>query len=74
MSEDKKVEVDSDTLLKALDQIGQTVDIMGKIVGRLRNHINEQREIEAKERKSTLLQFDDSELPTPYRNQSGIIH
>ena len=74
MSDDKKVEVDSDTLLKALDQIGQTIDIMGKVVGRIRNHINEQSEIEAKERKSTLPQFDDSKLPASYRNQSDTIH
>lgn len=42
MSEDKKAQVDSETILMTLDQIGQTIDIMTSVVGRLRGYITEQ--------------------------------
>ena len=39
MKEDKKARVDSETILMTLDQIGQTIDIMTNVVGRLRGYI-----------------------------------
>lgn len=42
MSDEKKAEVDSETILMTLDQIGQTIDIMTNVVGRLRGYITEQ--------------------------------
>ena len=42
MSNDKKPDVDSETILIALDQISQTIDIMYSTVGRLRGYIDEQ--------------------------------
>ena len=42
MSDNKKAEVDSETILMTLDQIGQTIDIMTNVVGRLRGYITEQ--------------------------------
>ncbi len=42
MSDDKKAQVDSETILMTLDQIGQTIDIMTNVVGRLRGYITEQ--------------------------------
>ncbi|ARN74554.1 hypothetical protein [Oceanicoccus sagamiensis] len=42
MSDDKKADVDSETILMTLDQIGQTIDIMTNVVGRLRGYITEQ--------------------------------
>ena len=44
MSDSKKAEVDSETILMTLDQIGQTIDIMTNVVGRLRGYITEQIE------------------------------
>ena len=42
MSDEKKAEVDSQTILMTLDQLGQTIDIMTNVVGRLRGYITEQ--------------------------------
>lgn len=42
MSDNKKSDVDSETILMTLDQIGQTIDIMTNVVGRLRGYITEQ--------------------------------
>ena len=42
MSDDKNAEVDSETILMTLDQIGQTIDVMTSVVGRLRGYITEQ--------------------------------
>jgi len=42
MSEEKKGQVDAETILITLDQIGQTIDIMTDVVGRLRGYITEQ--------------------------------
>jgi hypothetical protein len=41
MSDDKKGQVDAETILMTLDQIGQTIDIMTDVVGRLRGYITE---------------------------------
>lgn len=41
MSDDKNTELDSEALLMTLDQIGQTLDIMTSMVGRLRGHIEQ---------------------------------
>ena len=42
MSDNKKASVDTETILMTLDQIGQTIDIMTSVVGRLRGYITEQ--------------------------------
>ena len=42
MSDNKKAEVDSETILMTLDQIGQTIDVMTSVVGRLRSYMTEQ--------------------------------
>ncbi len=42
MSEEKKAAVDTETILITLDQIGQTIDIMTNVAGRLRGYITEQ--------------------------------
>lgn len=42
MSDNKKAPVDTETILLTLDQIGQTIDIMTTVVGRLRGYISEQ--------------------------------
>ena len=68
-SDDKKGQVDSETILMTLDQIGQTIDIMTNVVGRLRGYITEQTEQPAKP-----AQHKDSEIPAPYAEQSQTIH
>jgi hypothetical protein len=42
MSDNKKSEVDSEAVLITLDQVNQTLDVMTKVVGRLRGYITEQ--------------------------------
>lgn len=46
MSESDKRPTDNETILMALDQIGQTIDVMTSVVGRLRSYV-QQREAAA---------------------------
>ena len=41
MDNDKKTPEDSETILMALDQISQTIDVMTSVVGRLRTYLQE---------------------------------
>lgn len=59
MSDNKKSDVDSETILMTLDQIGQTIDIMTNVVGRLRGYITEQID---NERPNDPEQRDDKSL------------
>ena len=43
MSDSDKRPTDTETILMALDQIGQTIDVMTSVVGRLRSYV-QQRE------------------------------
>ena len=42
MDNDKKSSKDTETILMALDQISQTIDVMTSVVGRLRTYLQEQ--------------------------------
>ena len=42
MENDKKTSKDTETILMALDQISQTIDVMTSVVGRLRTYLQEQ--------------------------------
>ncbi len=42
MTEKDKNPKDTETILMALDQISQTIDVMTSVVGRLRTHLQEQ--------------------------------
>jgi hypothetical protein len=42
MNNDKKSSKDTETILMALDQISQTIDVMTSVVGRLRTYLQEQ--------------------------------
>ena len=46
MSNNKKAAVDTETILMTLDQLGQTIDIMTTVVGRLRHYVCEQQKNE----------------------------
>ena len=41
MSDNKKPQADTETILMALDQVSQTIDVMTSVVGRLRNYLQE---------------------------------
>jgi hypothetical protein len=41
MSNVDKSSTDTETILMALDQIGQTIDVMTSVVGRLRNYLQQ---------------------------------
>lgn len=42
MSNNDKDAADTETILMALDQISQTIDVMTSVVGRLRTHMQQQ--------------------------------
>ena len=42
MSDSDKSPTDTETILMALDQIGQTIDVMTSVVGRLRTYVQQQ--------------------------------
>jgi hypothetical protein len=65
MSDDKKPQADSDTILLTLDQIGQTIDIMTSVVGRLRGYITEQMDETPQQQ---------TETPTTHSYNSHTIH
>lgn len=42
MKDSDNCPTDNETILMALDQIGQTIDVMNSVVGRLKAHLQEQ--------------------------------
>ena len=42
MSDREKNPTETETVLMALDQLGQTIDVMTSVVGRLRNYLQQQ--------------------------------
>lgn len=66
MSKDKKAELDSENILMTLDQIGQTIDIMTSVVGRLRGYINQHLETDQTNsaESKTLNEFPDNHSQT----------
>ncbi len=42
MTDREKTAKDSETVMMALDQISQTIDVMTSVVGRLRHHVQQQ--------------------------------
>ncbi len=49
MSDNKQATTDTETILMALDQISQTIDVMTSVVGRLRTYLQEQESIRKSE-------------------------
>ena len=49
MSNNKRATTDTETILMALDQISQTIDVMTSVVGRLRTYLQEQESIRKSE-------------------------
>jgi hypothetical protein len=57
MSDSDKSPTDRETILMALDQLGQTIDVMTSVVGRLRTYV-QQQEASATTKQSQDLQTD----------------
>ena len=51
MSNSGKNHTDTETILMALDQISQTIDVMTSVVGRLRNYMHQQEAAAADQKK-----------------------
>jgi hypothetical protein len=58
MSNSGKNHTDTETILMALDQISQTIDVMTSVVGRLRTYLKQQESAAAIEKSREL----DAEL------------
>jgi hypothetical protein len=52
MSENKKPQNETETILMALDQISQTIDVMTSVVGRLKTYLREHEREPTRERGS----------------------
>ncbi len=52
MSENKKQPSEAETILLALDQISQTIDVMTSVVGRLRTYVQNQEGVARSEQTS----------------------
>lgn len=51
MASSDKTPTETETILMALDQISQTIDVMNSVVGRLRNHMQQQEAAAADQKK-----------------------
>lgn len=60
MSNNDKSAADNETILMALDQISQTIEVMTSVVGKLRNHMERKEEAAADQRQKEL----QAEMPT----------
>jgi hypothetical protein len=64
MADNQKNPSETETILMALDQISQTIDVMTSVVGRLRNYLQQQEAAAAEKNK---------ELPTDLQSDR-ILH
>ncbi len=61
MSDNKKAQTDTETILMALDQVSQTIDVMTSVVGRLRTYVQEQgATVQAENAENAVLQSDQT--------------
>ena len=51
MADNQKNPSETETILMALDQISQTIDVMTSVVGRLRNYLQQQEAAAAEPQK-----------------------
>ena len=59
MTDRDKTAKDSETVMMALDQFSQTIDVMTSVVGRLRNYMEQQEAAAASKEQESL-----AEIPT----------
>ncbi len=58
MSDNKRATTDTETILMALDQISQTIDVMTSVVGRLRTYLQEQESTRKNEAAEDMTPLD----------------
>jgi len=59
MAEGDKTRSDTETIMMALDQISQTIDVMTSVVGRLRNYMEQQEAAAANKEQEAI-----ADIPT----------
>jgi hypothetical protein len=60
MDKDKKSSTDTETILMALDQVSQTIDVMTSVVGRLRSHLQDQESTRRSDSNSAVVTAEGS--------------
>jgi hypothetical protein len=60
MDKDKKSSTDTETILMALDQVSQTIDVMTSVVGRLRSYLQDQESTRRKDTNSAVVAAEGS--------------
>jgi len=70
MTSEKKSDVDNETILMTLDQIGQTIDIMTNVVGRLRGYITEHLD----DVDRSAMENNETSSPAIRRSNSHTLH
>ena len=60
MSDNKRATTDTETILMALDQISQTIDVMTSVVGRLRTYLQEQESVRKTEAAEDMAPLDSN--------------
>tara|TARA_R110002049_G_C9090459_1_gene556227 strand:+ start:386 stop:586 length:201 start_codon:yes stop_codon:yes gene_type:complete len=58
MASNDKTQTETETILMALDQISQTIDVMTSVVGRLRNYMQQQEAAASDQSKDKELQAE----------------
>jgi len=74
MADSEKGPSESETILMALDQISQTIDVMTSVVGRLRNHMIQKEESAAAERNKSSAKEKAQDVPQSEVNPDRILH
>ena len=62
MANSEKSSSDAETILMALDQISQTIDVMNSVVGRLRNHMQQQEAAASDQTKDLQIEMQSDRI------------
>mgnify|MGYP003551010756 CR=1 FL=1 len=62
MAKNNKNPSDTETILMALDQISQTIDVMTSVVGRLRNYMHQQESAAADKKKELQVEIQSDRV------------
>jgi len=62
MANNNKNPSDTETILMALDQISQTIDVMTSVVGRLRNYMHQQESAAAEKKKELQVEIQSDRV------------
>jgi hypothetical protein len=62
MANNNKNPSDTETILMALDQISQTIDVMTSVVGRLRNYMHQQESAAADKKKDLQVEIQSDRV------------